>query len=304
MSFQYEQDSYGTYAGLSIKPDKLNMADVIIQGVPFESGTSGKKGTSFAINALRNISRDLPLISRRGVSIANMKVCDVGNVPIYPLDAEATRNSIEKSMEYLISVCPSPIITIGGDHSITFPEIKGLSSLGQIGIIWFDAHRDLLDKMLSSPYSHGSPLRRSIELDNLNPNNLLLVGTRFMEPEEQHFVEKHNINELSQPLLEDAQNPRQLVMEKIREINDRTDYLFISIDIDCLDPAHAPGTGTPVAGGMTSGQLMNYLWDFPAPFRALDIVEASPALDLSGITMKVLLVLLTEIIAKIRLRKR
>jgi agmatinase len=302
MSFHYNQDQYGTYGGLSISLEDLKEADVIIQGVPFESGTSGKKGTSFAINYLRQICGDLQLISRRGISIADIKICDVGNVPVFPLDSEATRNSIEQSMRYLISKNSAPIITIGGDHSITYPEIKGLSSLGPIGIIWFDAHRDLLNEMLSSPYSHGSSLRRSIELDTVDPRNVLLVGTRYMEPEEQSYIEKNNINELTQPLLEDTENPRKLVKDKIKEIIPRIDNLFISIDVDCLDPAHAPGTGTPVGGGMTTSQLMNYIWDIPAPFRALDIVEASPPLDVSGITLKVVLALLTEVIAKIKIQ--
>ncbi|MHA2009214.1 MAG: arginase family protein [Candidatus Hodarchaeales archaeon] len=302
MSFHYEYDQSGTYAGLGIHPEKLKDADVVIQGVPFESGTSGKKGASFAIKSLRQICGELPLMSRRGVSIADMKICDVGNVPLFPLDSEATRKSIEKSIKYLLSVVSVPIITIGGDHSITYPEIKGLSSLGTIGIVWFDAHRDLLNDMLSSRYSHGSSLRRSIELDTVDPKNVLLVGTRYMEPEEQSFVEKHKINELSQPMLEDAENPRQLVKKKIKEISNRINHLFISIDIDCLDPAHAPGTGTPVGGGMTTSDLLNYIWDFPTPFRAIDIVEASPLLDVSGITLKVILALLTEIIAKIKLQ--
>ena len=304
MSFQYDQDQYGTYGGLSISSENLIKADAIIQGVPFESGTSGKKGTSFAIYSLRQICGEIQLISRRGVSITDMKICDVGNVPVFPLDSEATRNSIEKSITYLITKNSAPIITIGGDHSITYPEIKGLSSLGSIGIIWFDAHRDLLNEMLSSPYSHGSALRRSIELDTVDPKNLLLVGTRYMEPEEQIYVKKHKINELTQAMLEDAENPRKLVKNKIKEIATRIDHLFISIDIDCLDPAHAPGTGTPVTGGLTTSQLMNYIWDIPAPIRALDIVEVSPPLDVSGITLKVVLALLTEVLAKIKLQNQ
>lgn len=304
MSFQYKQDRYGTYGGLSIGFENLIKANAIIQGVPFESGTSGKKGASFAIDSLRQICGDIQLISRRGVSITDMKICDIGDVPVFPLDSEATRISIEKSMKFLCSKPSAPIITIGGDHSITYPEIKGLSSTGTIGIVWFDAHRDLLNEMLSSPFSHGSSLRRSIELDTVDARNVLLVGTRYMEPEEQEFVDKEDINELTQAKLEDAENPRKLVRDKIKEIVPRVDHLFISIDIDCLDPAYAPGTGTPVGGGMSTSQLMNYIWDIPAPIRALDIVEVSPPLDVSGITLKVVLTLLTEVFAKIKLQNQ
>ncbi len=301
MEFKHCKDKYGSYNGLAISLDNLELADVIIQGIPFESATSGKKGTSFAIDSLRRICGNLPLLSRRGIPITDIKICDVGDVPVFPLDAEATRDSIENSIKYLLSKSSVPIITIGGDHSITYPEIKGLSSIGPVGVIWFDAHRDLLDRMLSSQYSHGSSLRRSIESGVIKPENVLLIGTRYMEPEEQLYVEKNHINELSQTLLEDSKNPRKLVKEKILEIANRVGHLFISIDIDCLDPAHAPGTGTPVSGGMTSSQLMNYIWDIPSPFRALDIVEVSPPLDSSDITVKTMLALLTEIIAKIKL---
>lgn len=112
MPFEYELDRYGTYRGLSISPENFIKADVIIQGVPFECGTSGKKGTSYAMEYLRQICRDLQLISRRGVPITDLKICDVGNVPVFPLDSEATRKSIEDSMKFLLSKTSAPIITI------------------------------------------------------------------------------------------------------------------------------------------------------------------------------------------------
>ncbi len=304
MSFKYHQNRYGTYAGLVIEPGNLKNADVIIQGIPYECGTSGKKGTSFAIDALRGISDVFQVISRRSVSLTDMKICDVGNVPVFPLDAKATRESIENSIKYLISESSAPIISIGGDHSIAYAEIKGLSSRGTVGVVWFDAHRDLLDVMLSSRYSHGSSLRRSIELDSVDPKNVLLVGTRHAEPEEQTYVDEFGIKELTATTLEEAKNPRQLVKEGIKDLSHRVDNLFVSIDIDCLDPAFAPGTGTPVGGGLTTSELMNFIWDIPAPFRALDIVEVSPPLDVSGITVKTMMALLTEIIAKIKLQRK
>ena len=92
--------------------------------------------------------------------------------------------------------------------------------------------------------------------------------------------------------------------DNIKKIANQVDYLFISIDIDCLDPAYAPGTGTPVGGGMSTSELMNYIWDLPSPFRAIDIVEVSPPLDYASITIKTMLALLTEIIAKIKLHKK
>ena len=172
--------------------------------------------------------------------------------------------------------------------------------MGSVGVIWFDAHRDLLNKLIGSNYSHGSPLRRAIELDNIDPKNVLLVGTRYMEPEEQHILDDTGIKELRMVDLEDNGFDLDIFIEMANEIVENVDYLYVSIDIDVLDPAFAPGTGTPVGGGMTTSQLMQFVKSIPGEIRGIDIMEVSPPLDNSGITVKATMGLITEILGRLK----
>jgi agmatinase len=300
---RFESDNYGTFGGLVISPDKIKEADVVLQSIPYENATSGKKGTSFAASALRAISKDMQLISRTGINLSEIKIADMGNVSINSISGENTRKNIFESMKFLLENSSAPIISIGGDHSITFPLLQAVSELGNIGIIWFDAHRDLLDYYLNSKFSHGSSLRRIIELNNVDPKNILLVGTRYFTIEEEEFVRNHGIKEVKQCEIEQHSNPVEGIIQKIKELANQVDFIYFSIDIDGLDPAYAPGTGTPVSGGMNSSQFMQIIRNIPVPIRAFDIVEVSPPLDPSGITTKTLLAILTEIIAQIKTAK-
>ncbi len=305
---KFDEELYGTYGGLFNPKEKYvkdasdlldQEYDVVIQGVPYESATSGKKGTSYAIKALRAISKDMQTISRTGVDISSLKMVDVGDVPIHALESLQTREEIEKSFTYLRQTYRCPIISIGGDHSITYPLIKALQNEGKVGIVWFDAHRDLLDRFIRSNYSHGTSLRRSIDLPNVDPTNVLLVGTRYFTREEEDYVRTMGINELRKVDMENSSNWIAQFQSILEDIASRVDYLYISLDIDGLDPACAPGTGTPVGGGVFTHELMQILQSIQIPIAAFDIVEVSPPLDFSGITVKTMMGLLTEILAQI-----
>jgi len=301
MHFQNLNSS--NFGGLINGELPLSEIDVIIQGIPFEGATSGKKGTSYAPEVLRTISKDMQPVSRRGINLSPLTIYDVGDVLLYPLDGAATRESIENAFLSIMYESSAPIISLGGDHSVSYPMIKALAKEAEVGILWFDAHRDLLDEYLNSKYSHGSPLRRAIELESVDPHNVLLVGTRYMTAEEQEIIETQGIKELSASALEESVNAKELFKKTVEEITQNVDHLYVSIDIDVLDPAFAPGTGTPVGGGLTTSQLMNYLWEIPRKIRAYDLVEISPPLDSSGITVKAAISLLVEILAKIQNKK-
>ncbi|MHA1982711.1 MAG: agmatinase [Candidatus Hodarchaeales archaeon] len=298
---KFEGSNFGIFGGLHNNNIPLDETDVIIQGIPYEGATSGKKGASLAPTSLRLISKDMQTVSRRGIDFNNLKIRDVGDVQLFPLDGKATRDSIEKSFLYLLQNKKCSIITIGGDHSVTFPLIKALSQKGKIGIIWFDAHRDLLNEFLNSKYSHGSPLRRSIELGSVSKSNVLLVGTRYMTTEEENFTKANNIKEIKMVDIERTSNVIELFTTAVNDVMEGVDYIHVSIDMDILDPAFAPGTGTPVGGGMATSMLMNLVGALPMieKIRTFDLVEISPPLDPSGITIKVAMGLLTEILAKI-----
>ncbi|MHA2170139.1 MAG: arginase family protein [Candidatus Kariarchaeaceae archaeon] len=124
----FQEDNYGSFGGLVFDAIPLDEVDVIIQGIPYESGTSGKKGSSFGPSSIRLISKDMQTLSRRGVNLNKLTLRDMGNVDINPVEGEITRNNIEQAMNSLLSQSEAPIISIGGDHSIVFPLVKPLAN--------------------------------------------------------------------------------------------------------------------------------------------------------------------------------
>ena len=207
---QFDSDKYGVFGGLMVSTENFKEADILLQSIPYESATSGKKGTSFAGSALRAVSKDMQVISRTGVNLSSIKIADMGNVNINSINGEQSRKNIYDSMKFLLDNSSAPIISIGGDHSITFPLLQALTEFGLVGVVWFDAHRDLLDNYLNSKYSHGSSLRRSVELTNINPKDVLLLGTRYFTAEEEEFVQDQGIYELKQSDIEQQNNPIEL----------------------------------------------------------------------------------------------
>ena len=295
---EFADDGFASYGGLAYEYVPLEEADVLIVGIPYEAASSGRKGSSAAPAHIRLLSADLQIISRWGVNLDLMAVKDVGNIPVYPLNGAQTRESIEQYYKHLLS-SDTPIIAFGGDHSITYPILSALASEATVGVVWFDAHRDLLPELLHDPYSHGSSLLRSLELPNISPENVLLVGTRYMDADEQEYIDEHPVHELKMIDIEQLADPIAEFRHKLQEIAARVDHVYVSIDIDVLDPAHAPGTGTPVAGGMNTALLLQFINSIPCKVRAFDIMEVAPPLDPSGITVKAALTLLTELLAHV-----
>lgn len=288
-------DGYGYFSGL-VTLD-MEQSDIIFLGVPYDSATSGKKGSSFGPSALRAMSKDFQTVSRNGVDFNSMRIFDAGNVAINTVEGGDTRKRIERQYNDLLKH-GKPILVMGGDHSITFPILKSLAKLGKVAVIWIDAHRDLLDKLSTSRFSHGSPLRRALESDIVQPENIILVGTRYFTSEEDTFVEDNRIREIRMVDMEMDAYFLSKFDKMVKKIAAGTDLLYLSIDIDVLDPSVAPGTGTPVAGGMSSNMLFQLINTLPILPRGVDIVELSPPLDNSGITVKTAMSLMTEILAK------
>ncbi len=296
---EFQKSQYGSFGGLAKANLSLNDADLLLIGIPYESATSGKKGTSQSPSNLRLLSKDLQTVTRRNISLENMNILDVGDILTHSTNDLQNNQQITTGMTYLFTHSSAPVLVIGGDHSITFPELSALANHGTLGIVWIDAHRDLLDELNRSKYSHGCSLRRLIDLDIVNPENVLLIGTRYFTTSESDFVKKNNISEIPMTMLEEAADPRSLIKEAILKLASQVDIMSLSLDIDVVDPSAAPGTGTPVAGGMSSNLLLNIIGDFPAPLRSVDIVEVSPPLDTpAGITAKLQMAIITELLGK------
>ena len=232
------------------------------------------------------------LSKKNGVEQAPGRILDLlkevflredGLLPVFDiLDVKVENDNIEQSQKSIMqAVSDYPFIALGGDHSITKPLFTGFSE-GNSGMIVFDAHPDLCE----GKDSHEDYLRNLIEDGILKPQNLILVGIRNIFSQEQEFIKKHRLNTF---------NMREISMRGIKEVSEAVmsvarhwDKLYVSIDIDVLDPAFAPGTGHAEPGGMTSRELIYFIQRLKIlkNFRAADIVEVNPLLDMADMTSK------------------
>ena len=262
----------------------IEEADAVIFGIPYDKGVSFRSGASLAPNELRKITYTIDPTTERFESIKDMKILDLGNfdgndIPEISGKLEATiKKCIENKKLFTM---------IGGDHSTTIPVLQCIDKYidGSLGIIHFDSHFDLCDEMDGDIYSHGCTQRRAIELKHVKDlESIYFVGLRSIESQEYEFIQDKKLNILS------AREVREIgVEETCKRILARMkefDNIYITIDIDGLDPAYAPGTGTPQFGGMNARELLDMLYEFfKLNVIGMDIVEVAPPLDSSSITL-------------------
>ncbi len=202
-------------------------------------------------------------------------------------DVEIKKNNIEETnavIQNLVSNLDSPAILIGGDHSITYPAFRGISSHKNPGIIIFDAHPDCENNF--SPPTHEDFLRTLIEEGSVKKDNVVLVGIRNMHSNEEQFLKKNRIKVFS--MNEIARESVHEVCDAIMSVARRFEPLYVSVDIDVIDPAFAPGTGYTEPGGLTSREILYMLQRIRMlkNFRILDIVEVNPEKDVNDLTVK------------------
>lgn len=281
-------------------PD-IGEADVCIMSIPFDSAVSCGKGAALAPEVMRGLSRYLPPTTEEGHRIDKLKVYDYGDVPI-DLNWDRYYSTVEDEALSLMrggAFC----LFIGGDHSVTIPLHRafGKNNEGKkIGIIHFDSHSDICDEYDGHKWSHACTERRAVE-DVIEPSGLSLVGIRSWEAEEIDYLNDH-----PEVLLIKAcdihKNGYEYVCRKLEEKYEDYDAVYFTLDIDVLDPAYAPGTGTPEAGGLTSRELIEIVKFMIArlPIRAMDIVEVSPPLDgVNNITSWTALKIIYEVFGKL-----
>lgn len=263
-----------------------NDYDVALFGIPFDGGTSYRPGARFAPSAVREASslgrgyhwsRDVNFFER-------LKVADIGDCQTVPIDLEQTYAKIESFVSSLLSL-GKKFVAVGGDHSTTLPVLRALRKKYQqpISFIHFDAHLDTYPAAWGCEYHHGSFARHAVEEGLVNPKKMLQIGIRgpLAGKDDLSFVQRHGITVKTMDDLRDVSLNQFL--QGLPVFGDEPTY--ISFDVDCLDPAFAPGTGTPVPGGMTTYEAQRIL-------RALkvknlvggDVVEISPPFDQSQIT--------------------
>lgn len=272
----------------SLHVKNIEDANICVMGIPFDGAVSCGKGSSMAPERIRSLSRYLPPTTETGVVLDKIRVFDVADVPI-DLDWVRYFGNIEAEA-YKLFKNGAFCLFIGGDHSVTIPLHKAFGQAmreagkTKIGIIHFDAHADICDTYDNHKWSHACTERRALD-DVILPEDLSYVGLRSWELEELDFFAANPeiITIKAYDIYKDG------LLEAFRKLEQRYksyDAVYFTMDIDVLDPAYAPGTGTPEAGGLSSRELIELTKLIVAslPVVAMDIVEVSPTLDVSDMT--------------------
>jgi agmatinase len=279
------------YAGLSTfarlpRHTDVTSYDVAVIGVPFDTGVSYRPGARFGPESVRQGSRLLRPYNpaQQTHPFAHRQVVDAGDLLANPFDIGEAIGQIETGLRELTSSAATPIL-IGGDHTIALPALRvAAAAHGPVALVHFDAHLDTWDTYFGAPYTHGTPFRRAVEEGLLLKDASAHVGIRgpVYSPQDFDDDRRFGFTIVHSTQLDDL-GPRGVV-ERIRaRVADAPVYL--SIDIDVLDPAFAPGTGTPEAGGMTSRELLAILRGLAGlTIVGADVVEVAPAYDHAEIT--------------------
>jgi agmatinase len=266
--------------------DQVSHADVVVAGVPFDSGVSYRPGARFGPTHVREASRLLrpynPALDVSPFDIA--QVADAGDIAVNPFNIHEAIETIEGAAVELTKN-DTALVTIGGDHTIALPLLRAAAQKhGPVALVHFDAHLDTWDTYFGAEYTHGTPFRRAVEEGILDTEALSHVGTRGPLYGKKDLEDDRRFGF---GIVTSSDIYYQGVVEVVDKLRQRLGNrpVYVSIDIDVLDPAHAPGTGTPEAGGMTSRELLEILRGFRGlNLIGADVVEVAPAYDHAEIT--------------------
>jgi agmatinase len=298
------------WGGLAI-PDLELPHDVVILGVPFDGASCWRPGSAEAPRRLREISASSPAVSEEGsmVEPGALRLRDAGDVaPEAGPGGESARQAyfarVEETTAQILRLGAMAgrdtfLLSLGGDHSVSIPLVRGFGRQFPegFGLILLDAHPDLFDTYDGSPLSSACPMRRALEGSRLKPEHLLILGTRSYNKVELDFMEEKNIRFV--PARKIQTSGVDAIVDLARERLSGVGNVYLSLDIDVADPSCAPGTGAPVAGGLSSRQLLDLTSGLVRglPVRAMDIVEISPPLDPSSVTLFLGLQIIFETLA-------
>lgn len=263
----------------------LHGVDVAILGVPFDSGTSYRPGARLGPREIRSQSSLIrPYSYFQKVSpFERLTVVDAGDVDVPPAGSmEVAYRTIEGGVRRLVDDGATPMI-VGGDHSISLPCLRAVAAkLGPLSLIQFDAHIDTWGDYFGGKYFHGSPFRRAIEEGLLRPGGYVQVGIRgpmYGEEEDFAFQNTHAVTTID--IVQAKQEGVERTLARIRER--ASGPVYVTFDIDSVDPAFAPGTGTPEVGGFTSYEAQELIRGLAGlDIVACDIVEVAPPFDGPG----------------------
>jgi agmatinase len=298
-----------SYGGAPYTQDPALLAgfDVAIVGAPTDDLVSDRPGTRFGPRAIRSASCPPgPHLEAKIDAFAELRIVDYGDAPVLPADPARTHAAIEDTVGEVLDAGLVPIV-LGGDHSIAEPDMRACAKRhGAVGLVHFDTHTDTGTEVFGVEVSHGTPMYRLVRDGHVDPKRYVQIGLRGYWPGEQEFGWQAH------------QGITAFFMHDVRDrgidaIVDQTvetvggGPVFLSVDVDVLDPAFAPGTGTPEPGGMTSGELLKAVRALAERLELVgaDVVEVIPtAVGSADITALVADRIVREILTGIALRRR
>ncbi len=269
--------------------------DAVILGSPTDTAVTHRPGARFGPRAIRNASNLRRTAYHLGLGVEPfrlLRVFDYGDADVVPGDLERTNEAIRAKVSEVAQAGAVPIV-LGGDHSVTYPSAAAVSeAIGptKLGVVHFDAHADTAPDAWGILLSHGTPMRRLIESGAVAGRHFVQVGLRGYWPPPAVFdwmreqgLRWHTIHDIQRRGFD------AVLAEAVEQALDGPERLYLSVDVDVLDPAYAPGTGTPEPGGLSARELLQAVREVAlrTDLAGADVVEVAPPYDPAGITAEV-----------------
>jgi agmatinase len=296
------------------EPSSFADAAAVIVGAPFDGGTSHRPGTRFGPTAIRQAcylphDGSRPSLALGVDALRDLRVYDAGDVEMFSGTIERSLAALESAVFTVAAAGAIPVV-LGGDHSIALADATGVArhlGFGRVSMVHFDAHADTGDSAFGSLYGHGQPMRRLIESGAVRGDRFLQIGLRGYWPGPETLdwmadraMRSYEMSEIT------ARGLTECLTEAFATAVDDCDGVFLSVDIDVVDPGMAPGTGTPEPGGLTARQLLDAVRRccYDLPVVGLDVVEVSPPYDHAEITAYLANRIVLEALSAIARRRR
>ncbi|HET6818343.1 MAG TPA: agmatinase [Mycobacteriales bacterium] len=291
----------------------MTIADVVILGAPFDGGTSYRSGARFGPSAIRQacyLAHDgsRPSLALRTDGLRDLRVLDAGDVEMFSGEIGRSLQALREAVARIAAAGALPLV-LGGDHSITWPDVTGVADHhghGDVAVVHFDAHADTGDVEFGSLYGHGQPMRRLIESGAARGDRFFQLGLRGYWPGPETLAWMAEQRMRSYEMSEIGARGLNECLDEVATLSADCVGIFLSVDIDVVDPGMAPGTGTPEPGGLTARELLDAVRRIclELPVVGIDVVEVAPPYDTADVTALLANRVVLEAVSALARRRR